>query len=697
MSKTSLTKCQDRCLDEVFNFIGSKTDKYFLIEGSAGTGKTFLINSIVKKLVDKCNIIVSAPTHNAVSIIKNNIDSNLKKDSFATIHKLLSMKESLCKNIENNKMCGEYFLTLLKDQDICESCYKKENYCNFCLNNDFEKCLSDCKTLDKLEYNLENLFMNNYIFDKDENIILYRNKKTRVEISEEEFEKQKNNILEKYRESFRNRYYTKKTDSVKKYYNNVSFVYIEKDDYNRWKEVYEKRKLKDFDHHFQEYVEKEKTIYTDNQEDVEITKKDYLNLSKDFKQRGLIEFDLNYERIEKKVYSENLLIIDECSMLDNDILSILFNYINKKNSNIKVIFVGDKKQLPPVNITKVKNIIELESPVFNKIKKGFTLKEIVRQSKDNPILELVDNIDNLLDCELKENKLNEKKNGYITINKEESLLKIIKGLENNYSILSYRNDVMKYFLKKSREILYQDKWRDIQPKETINIKGMDCYTNDYDNIFSINNYHNLDYIVDSVSDENFEFVYKFSGKMLKKWRFNVKKIKCYREDDKTYFYFYNRVENFSNDDFNNCIKDYYTSFKDINLELEFYKIYINEKQFAPNTDKVKETLYYLLKKFISNINFNNSRTIHSTQGRTIDYVFINLRDIIQAEKITSFFNKDMENCKEFAREFAKKLLYTAITRASKGVILDTTFYEIYNKIKNKYVYFDNKVVFRKKT
>lgn len=82
-------------------------------------------------------------------------------------------------------------------------------------------------------------------------------------------------------------------------------------------------------------------------------------------------------RVKDDPLTNTLLIIDEASYCDDELLKLVFKGIDK---TCKVIFIGDPAQL--------KTVGSLETPVFNK---GFTtarLTEVVRQAKGNPIIDL---------------------------------------------------------------------------------------------------------------------------------------------------------------------------------------------------------------------------------------------------------------------------------------------------------------------
>ena len=74
------------------------------------------------------------------------------------------------------------------------------------------------------------------------------------------------------------------------------------------------------------------------------------------------------EKIDEKI---KLIIIDEASMINEEVLKDLLSY------GVKCLFSGDGAQLPPVNGT----CHLLTNP-------HFTMKEIVRQAADNPIIQV---------------------------------------------------------------------------------------------------------------------------------------------------------------------------------------------------------------------------------------------------------------------------------------------------------------------
>jgi len=96
----NLTVDQQNIYEKIINDINEvrKGDifgeySWLSLKGPAGTGKTFLTKNIVSYLLSQnMKMAVLAPTHQAVSVIKNNIDIKDKKIFYATIHAFLGLK-----------------------------------------------------------------------------------------------------------------------------------------------------------------------------------------------------------------------------------------------------------------------------------------------------------------------------------------------------------------------------------------------------------------------------------------------------------------------------------------------------------------------------------------------------------------------------------------------------------------------------
>lgn len=77
----------------------------------------------------------------------------------------------------------------------------------------------------------------------------------------------------------------------------------------------------------------------------------------------------------------NLLIIDETSMLDDDLFMMMHK---EKREDLKVIFMGDPAQIPPVNRDDSIPLLAKQRTIFNI--EDLYLKKIMRQKADNKLL-----------------------------------------------------------------------------------------------------------------------------------------------------------------------------------------------------------------------------------------------------------------------------------------------------------------------
>ena len=101
-----LNEDQLEAKDRIVEFINSN-NKYFILIGSAGTGKTTLITEIFKEERYKnLKIAFSATTNKAVSVLELMDNINNKNFSYITIHKLLNIKRNIMDDgtIKYNKM-----------------------------------------------------------------------------------------------------------------------------------------------------------------------------------------------------------------------------------------------------------------------------------------------------------------------------------------------------------------------------------------------------------------------------------------------------------------------------------------------------------------------------------------------------------------------------------------------------------------
>jgi hypothetical protein len=125
----------------------------------------------------------------------------------------------------------------------------------------------------------------------------------------------------------------------------------------------------------------------------------------------------------------NLVVVDECSMLSNQIIDDIEHEIKKeKNKKLKILYTGDFCQLSPVN--------QEESKIFSKNIKKLTLKKIIRTNSNNII------------------ELSNGHRKWISSNKDEDM-PFLKDFQNNNVIL-YPSEKVNEWLTKFIDLLKEN-------------------------------------------------------------------------------------------------------------------------------------------------------------------------------------------------------------------------------------------------
>lgn len=318
----------------------------------------------------------------------------------------------------------------------------------------------------------------------------------------------------------------------------------------------------------------------------------------------------------EKIYKGNyplknvsILIIDEASMLNSKLL----HYIEESALSIKVIFIGDEAQIPPVG--------ESHSPVFYSDYPTVELTEIIRQAEGNPIIELSRNL-NLIKSKV-ENRTSI--GGYIFT---ENLFKVIKTLArvngtDELKYLAWTNREVDFINNQVRNFIYGSPSKiEIGESLIFNSPYGDYFTNEEIKVKKI-----------EVSEKKY-LVYKVLNP-----EYNTSNLEAPRE----------------------LIK--YVLLKTYQINDSVYVLHEDSEMIYKEVVKhIKEMIgknllfwnsYYNFIESFADIKYNHAITVHKSQGSTYHQVIINVRDIN--------FNKDKEE--------REKLLYTAITRAENLVVL----------------------------
>ena len=221
----------------------------------------------------------------------------------------------------------------------------------------------------------------------------------------------------------------------------------------------------------------------------------------------LSEFDPNdmkfVQQLNKSKFGEfQLVIIDEASMINKYLYQLIKETI--QDTDTRVLFMGDSAQLPPVN--------EDDPIVFTNLEgvKTAKLTHIIRQSDDNPLLEVFTVVRKIITRDLKTTDYkrttildsNNKGIEYITSPREFKALMLeyfnspYYWLDSDYAkVITYTNRKVNAYNKLIRKELFKNSEQHIEEKEVFM-----SYGSVFDgNIPLIENA--TDYIVESVTGE----------------------------------------------------------------------------------------------------------------------------------------------------------------------------------------------------
>lgn len=357
-----------------------------------------------------------------------------------------------------------------------------------------------------------------------------------------------------------------------------------------------------------------------------------------------------------KLDNVKLLIIDEASMLPAKLVTFVINKC--KDLNIKIIFIGDESQLPPVN--------EFKSIAFSRCVKINKLTEIVRQAQGNPISDLLVmlrkdianktyNFIKFVSRNIGLAELNEKEEGFLICGKEE-----FKNLiSSHFSDESYTKNIDKY-----RIIAYTNarvaQWNNFV-RNTI-IKDCDKgIINRHDLIMSyetiVNEYletvinNSEEYIIKDIVNYT-DSKYKFKGFLVKFQLVHggliTKPLFIIDHQDQFTIQMYHKVINMLITDAKKATghtrigkwKQYY----------EFKKKYILAANIIDRNGKII---------YPRDIDYGFAITAHKSQGSTYENVFVDLNDMIYDKNNVVYTNQD-----DMLRR-----LYVACSRAHKNLIL----------------------------
>jgi hypothetical protein len=374
---------------------------------------------------------------------------------------------------------------------------------------------------------------------------------------------------------------------------------------------------------------------------------------------------LKFESLGLNKFNEyDLILMDESSMIPKEVKKL--NDIRSTQYNTKILYVGDKLQLPPVRETGISSIFNNEH--------RFNLTDIVRQDNDNSLSELLLllRIDVLNGTSKFINYISKHPTalsnglGYSTFNRRQYET-IIKSLFNNdyfkythkYRLTTYTNDRVNIWNNYIREMV-------VKSDDIITINDvLMSYKTVVDENMSTVIINSNDYKVISseakLSDDGFKV---FVVELLDLDTLRVKKVFIVDHTHPTFYskyynklYYLHHNARYCDDPLQkgSMWKMFY-NYKDRYLTMVDFTIY--DKQTHRKISYIKKELDY-----------GYAVTIHKLQGSTIETILMDNMNIIywdivkKLRRTNSVENPNVINMRN-------RLLYTGLSRASnKGLML----------------------------
>ena len=333
---------------------------------------------------------------------------------------------------------------------------------------------------------------------------------------------------------------------------------------------------------------------------------------------GLVVFD-DYETGETSVVPSRsyrtrhneVILIDEASMINKVTFEYIKKALLKEDCNCKVIYVGDKYQLPPVK--------EDISQVYLQGYEELSLTKLLRAS--NQELININKAAKQLVIDGTEIPVKEGLNVHFLndTTAPKYIINSFKNPDHNNLICCYTNKSV---------IAYNNYCKQIRGITTPYVKGEHYVCNNVVHM-SDSNHENLS-VIFHVEDECKITNIDFHPQQVKVYENNT--VEAYRAE----------IENLS---YGSKFVVYLPT--DINKHLEQIKLI--KKQAMQ--DKELWRVYYAMKNFFPDMRPRDAKTIHKAQGSSVEDVFIDLNDL--------------SHC--YDKNVTRRLLYVAISRARKNV------------------------------
>lgn len=350
---------------------------------------------------------------------------------------------------------------------------------------------------------------------------------------------------------------------------------------------------------------------------------------------GLQELVQDAMNIDKKSPKVDILIVDESSMVSEQLFSFAVNKLDRGEIKI-ILFSGDFNQLLPVDSGTV--------PILD-VRHTMKLNTVMRQAEGN---EIIMNAHYLKQCiETKQyplinNLFRDCKEHIVSFsNPSEFIQHYYNNPSEDKIITTFTNDMVTKYNKNIRMKVKDTTDEYVVGDELI---FLSAYNPD-NGEFPL--YNNNDIIVVKKYEKKYHEVYKI----------NYYDIIPYSEEELEYLYtpIEDRADNI--DIFKNDSKPIFIVAEDSKDWFNYSLSQIaNHAKVANGPDKKKLwATYFDLKARFAEVSYTYSQTIHKLQGSTVEYCYFDLRSL--------------ENMTYIDQDMLYRLMYVAITRASKQTIL----------------------------
>jgi hypothetical protein len=354
----------------------------------------------------------------------------------------------------------------------------------------------------------------------------------------------------------------------------------------------------------------------------------------------------------------DLVVIDECSMLSDQIIDDIETILNdKKNKNVKVLYVGDPAQLPPVN--------QKNSRIFNKQIKMNVLEQIIR-TNNIKIMELSNDhrrwISDKTDANIPKisKYIHDKIRAFRKKDETLWLDDYIDNFKNSENNSGYNNSIILTWTNKKC-----NKYNKYIRQSIFNKDDLDYYENG--EILILNDFHRiLDESEEDIepdknnknnetTDNKKKYISFYTSEQIK-----IKKIKKCN-------YKFNKIKvNMSNElspEINNVIKTKVSEINDLLTEnIQVFKLTVNKMSELNELDKKAEK-YKIY-------------TVHKESQVTYDVMLIKIDRIINEIKEKTMINLVLKN---------KKIKMTNMKKCTIYNEIDKKINKLYKEIQNNVI------------